>query len=179
MGYTPVAEEAKRIRAAFKALGWNNRMVSVRARNFSMGSAIDVVVKSAKVNFAEAKMIAEDAESIRRCEVTGEILSGGNRYVHVRLSDEAKAELAAPWMERVEKALEKAQERDVHSEVEGSSISFAKVQEGQVQVWDGDRPGYRMFTGGPAALGELAAEVGRLEANRAFREALGTVDDLI
>jgi len=83
--YTSAAEDAARIRAEYKAFGWGRREISVRSSEFSMGSSVDVRILSPKVDVAKATEIARRiAESIRRDERSGEILSGGNRYVEVR-----------------------------------------------------------------------------------------------
>ena len=55
---------------------------------------------------AEAEEIATRAEHIDRCEITHEILSGGNRYVHVDHSPECREILAQRHLGAVEKALE-------------------------------------------------------------------------
>lgn len=75
---SPVAERAAQIRAAYKVAGIK---ASVIASNFSMGSSITVRVLSG--SFKRAEEIANEHESISRCKITGEILSGGNRYVDV------------------------------------------------------------------------------------------------
>ena len=99
-------EEAKEIRKEYKALGWNSRMVSVRSQYFSMGSSIDVTVKDPAVNSARAKAIAEGKERIRRCELSGEILSGGNRYVSLNHSSECQEVLSRRYIEALTEALE-------------------------------------------------------------------------
>lgn len=68
---------AARIRNNLKAAGIPAKAVSVRTR--STGS-VDVVVNSLDVDYRKVKEIAQSEESIRRCEYTGEILSGGNTY---------------------------------------------------------------------------------------------------
>lgn len=95
--YTTPAEDAKKIREALKARGWNQRDVSVRARSYSMGSSIDVTIKTARPDHGEVEALARGiAERISRCESTGDILGGGNRFVNVSVSDAAEAELGAP-----------------------------------------------------------------------------------
>lgn len=77
-------EHAAYIRHTLKSEhGWNSRHVSVKARYYSMGSSIDVRIKDASVALDVVEAIANKAERIDRCEYSGEILSGGNRYVHV------------------------------------------------------------------------------------------------
>lgn len=75
---SPIAERAAQIRAAYKVAGIK---ASVIASNYSMGSSITIRVRSG--SFKRAEEIANEHESISRCKITGEILSGGNRYVDV------------------------------------------------------------------------------------------------
>lgn len=105
-------ERAAQMRKEFKANGWNARKISVRTEYFSMGSAIHVTVRDASVDVAKAEEIAKGFESIRRCEITHEILSGGNCYLHFGLSDEVKKTLAAPILPAVEAALEEVKGLD-------------------------------------------------------------------
>jgi len=90
-------EHAAAIRQAYKAKGWTARDISVRIHLYSMGSSIYVVIKNPDVPFKVVEDIANGAESIRRCEYSGEILSGGNRYVHVNYSSEARATIHANY----------------------------------------------------------------------------------
>jgi hypothetical protein len=100
-------EHAAQIRATLKREhGWSSRQVSIRAEYFSMGSSIDVTVKDPTIPLPTVKRVAEGAESIRRCEVSGEILSGGNRYVSVRYSHEAQAEIGARYVAAVQVAID-------------------------------------------------------------------------
>lgn len=103
--YETAAESAAKVRAALKKeLGYGPRDVSVRCDNYSMGSAVRVRIKRVGLNFAKIKEIAEREESIRRCEYSGEILSGGNRYVTVDFSRECEDVLVAQFLPIVEAA---------------------------------------------------------------------------
>jgi hypothetical protein len=100
-------EHAAQIRSTLKkSHGWTSRQVSVRAEYFSLGSSIDVIVKDPAIPLPVVKAVAEQAESIRRCEISGEILGGGNRYVSVRYSHEAQATIGARYVEAVQRAIE-------------------------------------------------------------------------
>jgi hypothetical protein len=100
-------EHAAQIRQTLKkSHGWTSRQVSIRAEYFSMGSSIDVIVKDPAIPLPAVKAVAEDAESIRRCEISGEILGGGNRYVSVRYSHEAQQTIGARYLEAVQTAVE-------------------------------------------------------------------------
>ena len=146
-------QAAATLRAQYKAAGWNARMVSVRTQYFSMGSSIRVTVRSADVDFAKAKAMAEDVERISRCQITGEILSGGNRYVHVDMSEACADALAKPFLCAVQNAvaeldgLSDGTHADV-TRVEGKgeaarSVRIASVCRGRwdtgFDLWIGDR----------------------------------------
>jgi len=101
--YTTPAQAAAEIRATLRKRGITQRQVSIRARSFSMGSAIDIDIHDYKVDIREVKNVAAPAEKVAIDRSTGEVLSGGNRFLHVGYSDKAKdafrfdhfAELAA------------------------------------------------------------------------------------
>jgi hypothetical protein len=78
------ADKAALIRAALKKQhGWTSRQVSVRSDVYSMGSTLRIKIKSADVSITAVRMIAGQFEKVARCEVTGDILSGGNTYLDV------------------------------------------------------------------------------------------------
>ena len=55
---------------------------------------------------------------MHRCEITGEILSGCNRYTHIRYSEECLDEIGAPYLSPVTAAIEKlGPNRDFGSEI--------------------------------------------------------------
>jgi hypothetical protein len=78
----------KEIRDAFKALGWNNRKVSVKHRYCGYSDAIDITIKSFDIDVKKAEDIAKSKQSIRYDEATGEILMGANTFVNVRFDNE-------------------------------------------------------------------------------------------
>lgn len=98
-------ERAAEIRQALKAKGITSRQVSVRSDYYSMGSSIDVRIKDPAVSLTMVQALAEAHESIRYCEVSGEILSGGNRYVSVGYTEEAIKVQIAPILPAVEAAV--------------------------------------------------------------------------
>ncbi len=103
--YTTTAQKAATVRKALKALGWGSRQVSVRSQNFAGGSSINVTLNDPDIPVAPVEAILRDVEDVRRCELTGEILSGGNTYTHVRRSREALDAIAARVLPAVEAAL--------------------------------------------------------------------------
>lgn len=105
--YIGTTERAALIRAELKAKHkWTSKDVSVRASHYSMGSSIEVNIKNPAVPLAAVREVALQHESIDR-DASGEILSGGNRYVHVNYSSEAREALAAAQMPAVQAAADK------------------------------------------------------------------------
>jgi hypothetical protein len=134
-------DRAKELRAAYKARGWNSRQISVRTHNYSMGSSINVTIKAGCIPKCVAEEIASEYESIRRCEYSGEILSGGNRFVFVNLNNIAELEKAAPYMTAVRDAISKLPEDPSNALVHIGNIEGAHVgcaHPGQYQLWFGN-----------------------------------------
>ncbi|WP_436890275.1 hypothetical protein [Mammaliicoccus sciuri] len=72
---------AKEIRTELKKeLGYTNRQISVK----NNWSSIDVVIKDESVDREAVEKIAYPLEEVDRCEITGEILAGGNTFVFVK-----------------------------------------------------------------------------------------------
>ena len=105
--YKSTTDHAAEIRAALKAKGWSSRKISVRADYYSMGSSIDITIKDVSIPLNVVKAIAEDHERIDRCQFSGEILAGCNRYVHVRYDYDVLKAAAQPYIPAVEAALAK------------------------------------------------------------------------
>ena len=78
-------EKASVIRKGLKAHGWNARQVSVRSPHGSLY----ITIKDAAVPKSVVERIAQQFETIHRCDYSGEILSGGNTFVFVDYSSEA------------------------------------------------------------------------------------------
>jgi hypothetical protein len=102
---TTLKEATATIRTALKAMGYSSREISVRGESYSMGSSITVTVKVRGVDLKAIKAVAEKAQRIDRCELTGEILTGGNRFVEVDYSWELVRELSAQVRAEAEVAL--------------------------------------------------------------------------
>jgi hypothetical protein len=127
MAWKSAADAAKLIRIALKNLGWNSRKISVKSDTFSGGSSIDVTIKDPSIPLSVVEKIANGEESIRRCEMTHEILSGCNRYVSVRYSTPAVMALASPHIKRVKAIIE---------EVKGTGTSLPVVDDIIVGNWN-------------------------------------------
>lgn len=77
--WVPVAETAKRVRVALKAK-FPGVKFSVRSDSFSMGSAVRIAWTDGPTE-KQVETVARDHEKIDRDSSSGEILSGGNRYI--------------------------------------------------------------------------------------------------
>ncbi|OMD09838.1 LPD29 domain-containing protein [Paenibacillus odorifer] len=86
-------QTAKEIRTSLK-VAFPNVKFSVRSSRFSMGSSVDVSWTNMPSRSAVEAIISK-YDRVRRCEYTGEILSGGNMYVsaNIKYTTEFKAEV--------------------------------------------------------------------------------------
>jgi hypothetical protein len=73
----------KRIRDGLKAAGYNSRKVSVTEEPGGLEYCMNVRIKDDGVDAEKVKEIAEKERKVDRCEVSGEVLAGGNTYVFV------------------------------------------------------------------------------------------------
>lgn len=103
--YISTTDRAAIIRTALKHQhGWSSRQVSVRADYYSMGSSINVTIKDPNVPLDVVTTIAKQQERVDRDCATGEILSGGNRFVHISYSSAVLEQLRDEWMLKAEAA---------------------------------------------------------------------------
>ena len=100
-------ERAVALRKEFKERGWNSRKVGVRSRSFSLSGEIVVTIKDPVVPYHEVKKLSTAYERIHRCEISHEILGGGNTFVDVLQSDERKEVLVARYLEALTAAVAK------------------------------------------------------------------------
>ncbi len=132
------AEQCGLLRTAYKRRGWTRTAISVRNSYYSMGSSMRVEIKRPDLvnDYAEAERLANAGERISRCEMTGEILNGGNRYVDFDFSAAALEMIAAPFLAASEAAMVKAeagQEFDIH-DIEGTGFSL-NIDGYDVKIW--------------------------------------------
>ncbi len=99
-------KKSEQIRGALKEIGCNQKMVTVKDRPGGYSWGITITIRSAEVEMSKVEEVASKFESVDRCPVTHEILSGGNTYVHIRTTEEVQEIWAAPLMPAVEKAME-------------------------------------------------------------------------
>lgn len=130
-------EHAAYIRHQLKTqYGWTSRQVSVKARSYSMGSSIDVRIKDASVPIAVVKEIAQKAERIDR-DPSGEILSGGNRFVSVSYDSDVLQAMGERWSPAVEAAAGQLADGDDHSliAITGTAMYVGRSSRGMWALW--------------------------------------------
>lgn len=141
---TQSAEAAARMRAAFKSQGWGRNEISVRSSNYSMGSSVRISIKSPIVDHDTCEQVAGCEEIVHRCEMSGDILGGGNFFVFVEWDWEVRDEIAAPWVAAVETALALVPKgsSELH-DVKGAEALRACVERSErswlAQLWIGRR----------------------------------------
>ena len=166
--YMTAAETAADIRAVYKRHGWTSRMVSVRAENYAGGSSVSVTLKDPRVPLGQATNIAKSRESIRR-DGWGEILSGGNRYISIRETEERERALAEPFIPAVEAAIARQIARGQSSicePVEGTEAMISFGQHGQEwQLWIKDQHSLRVWHH-PTAAASMALRIAHAQPSQ-------------
>lgn len=82
---TTIAQKAAQARSTLKLAGIKPAQVSLT----SAGGSINARIKDPSVPFRLVHDAVKALESVARCEMTGEILCGGNTYVFVDYTDDA------------------------------------------------------------------------------------------
>lgn len=123
--------DTKQLRSELKSeLGYNARQVSIRARDCS----VYFTIRDAEVSYAKVEQFASRAESISRCHVSGEILSGGNTFVNIAVTDEVKATWSAHLVGPIKAAYALLQ-------LEKNPESTGVPVNDDLMIWGGQWPG--------------------------------------
>lgn len=173
--YATAADTARTIRTAIKKeLGYTSKQVSVRCSNFSMGSSVDVRIKVRGIDVEAVDAIAKRDEKIHRCERTGEILSGGNRYISTSYDWKLLREIAAEFRAEVETAAARALELGTFEPIPGGCIR--NEGEGKVTVTYGEKVSRHLWDD-DAACDWMAANFVKLESTPATHRVATDDDD--
>lgn len=115
-----IMKDSKEIRQQLKnELGFNAKQVSVRVQRHG---TITFTIRDTQITFEDVLRVREFAkqfESIRRCEITHEILSGGNTFVYVETTDEVDDALTAALRPLIAHALRVKQVESYGTKIEG------------------------------------------------------------
>lgn len=159
-------EYAAKIRAELKRRhGWTSRQVSVRGDYFSMGSAIRVTIKDPAVPLEPVRRVAGEAEQIHRDQMTGEILGGGNRYVDVTYSMDARKILGRRYADAVQRAVDAIDPNDTSrlEPVTGTTFLVGRPNPYGVSLWD---QGSSHCLQGMGTVDSIAQTIGVLQVER-------------
>lgn len=124
-------EAAKEIRESLKAAGIKRSQVSVRSHLYSLGSTIRVKVKDPNLDLLVVQKVAAGYRRVHRDERTGDILSGGNRFVDVVYDRDALVERSKrflPWIVRAKNRLHDLEAES--GEPARTNLLLAKIEDG-------------------------------------------------
>ena len=117
--------DPKEIRQQLKAeLGFNSRQVSLRAERHG---TLTFTIRDTNVSFDDVLNIREFAskfERIHRCEITHDILSGGNTFVYVRMTTEVEDALTADLRPLIAAALRNKEVESSGTKIDGLDDCF-------------------------------------------------------
>lgn len=173
MTYKTAKERAAEIRDALRAaFGFTRNDASVRSTVGSIRVELRNSPRANAVSLKAVEAIASKRESVRRCEVTGDILAGGNTFVSVRRSSEGCEAIAEPLLPAVEAALAKAAaaEGEVIVRLDDSDDLGVAQDACGIYVW-GERRRLA-WVRSPKAAAEAAAEA-RLDRFAVLPEWVG------
>lgn len=80
-------EKAQELRKVLKEKGYKRNDISIRSGYCGYSSYIDVTIKNPEINRSDIEKIAIRYREVDYDERTGEVLEGGNTYVHVKYAD--------------------------------------------------------------------------------------------
>ena len=160
-------KDVKELRNELKLAGYNQRMVSIRVDY----PKIHATIRSEKVNSKIVENILQTAEKIHRCEVTGEILSGGNTFVDVSFSDKMENFFIENYAEVAQKIWN---ERQIPGEsgagkVDGWMLFFNRQYGNSYTLRNENGGDYYISNNEKQALKDIAKFVGRK-----YSETVGT-----
>lgn len=91
-----VTRPADRLRSLLRAAGISSRAATVRERDCSLETSLTVTVRSVHVPMAALRSCVAQVKDVRWDPVVGDVLGGGNTFVHVR------------WLDAVEQPIREA-----------------------------------------------------------------------
>lgn len=90
---TTTLRPADRLRTLLRAAGIGPRSATVRERPCSTETSLVVTVRSASVSMVAVRAAVSEVEDVRHCPVSGDVLGGGNVFVHVKWDDRTERPL--------------------------------------------------------------------------------------
>lgn len=103
-------EKTAQIRKELKDQGITNKMASVRGRYALYDESITITIKDITVSKKKVETIVDKYEEISYDEYNGEILEGGNTYIHVQFDWQVLEEAKKDFMELATEIYNNSQE---------------------------------------------------------------------
>ena len=122
-------ERSASIRAGIKKLGYNSRQVSVRSGFCGYSEYTHVTIKDVKADIREIEKACKKFQSIDFDSATGEILAGGNTYVHVQYDYDAIEKATDANIEKAESLVNEIDDYYVLFKDEKKEIVLCKRNE--------------------------------------------------
>lgn len=138
-------ELSSEVRSKLKEAGFTSKDYSIRVRDAGYSTSVDISVKNPKVRVSEVITVAKQFESVERDERTGEILQGGNVFVHCQYeSDEMFDEVIEPLMATAEKVFSSSQwDGKKIAENDGIYVHLCKLSDAEKSLHQYGRDGKR------------------------------------
>jgi hypothetical protein len=121
--------ESNELRKELKEHGYSNRKVSVTCSYGGYSERIDVTIKDLSIPIKEIKEIANKYKSISDCEVTHEILEGGNTYIFVKYDYDTLSNAIKKKIPEAEKILQ-----DLKSKQENRGEIFFETEKQKIYI---------------------------------------------
>lgn len=129
---TPAATIRTELRAE---LGVTARQVSVCSDHGSLS----LVIKAPGIKLKAVEEIANRQQRVRRCEITGDILQGGNTFVSVTFDWKLLEDAAQPIVQWVESIADDDESEGAISPVPGKSELGISRDRSLFRFWEGGR----------------------------------------
>lgn len=122
-------ERSAAIRAEIKKLGYNSRQVSIRSGFCGYSDYTHVTIKDVKANIKEIEKACKKFQSVDYDSATGEILAGGNTYIHVQYDYDAINKATDANIEKAESLVKDVDDYYVLFKDENKEIVLCKHNE--------------------------------------------------
>lgn len=84
------------------SLDYNQRMVSVKENPCGLSYSFTFTIRDPKVDLLRLAEFVNPSQSVDKCRVTGEILSGGNTYVHITMTNDVISNWASKFQTKIQ-----------------------------------------------------------------------------
>lgn len=98
--------EAQKLAELLKGLGYTRKHVSVKDNGGSHNWSLTMTIRDSSVIFSKVENLKKEFTQYSTCEASGEILSGGNTFVSIQITEEVREAWTAKHLDVVKNAME-------------------------------------------------------------------------